>query len=288
MAVAITTALVFERDVRRPVELREQAFLGPEGSRHARSSTTWARLWQEEPHVYRIEASGPVAVAVNGRGIPERPLRDGDEIVVRDRACVFRQALADSDLEHHEHWEMLETERPVDFLSDATVTLLKVLKECGFPGTPERETVVEDYRNITITIPHFGFGRRRSLLTDPGYEWGLDCSYWDVVGSGKPSFVRQRLTSLGLAGVVLKWDLRRRSREDWEPFVSETLLVGSSDPVQRKTVREALKVPFGSKLKLVPASDQALWMMNHTDRILTFPGEKNIPDHRINSSISRL
>jgi hypothetical protein len=282
MAANVVTALVFKDDVRHPVEIESAYELRDGGARAA------ATLVESPARVFTLQPSGSQPVHVNGRGVPDRNLRDGDEIVVGDTVCVFRQALAVSDLEHYDEWSTVHASIRVDFVSSVRPTWLRLLSACGLPGTPSTEFLVEDWRSVQIVGPHFGFGRRRSLWMDEACTWGLDQMQWDVVGSGQPSFVLQRLTSVGLHGLVLKWQLRRRSRDAADPFMHESLLIGCADRSQHDLAQDALRVPFGRDLRLERASDEAIWSLHHTDRILALPGVDRYADYGIYSTISRL
>lgn len=280
----VSTALVFETDVRRPVRVHGAINVG--GSPKGRPPVY--SVMRKQDGDFRVEQLGRQLVQVNGRRIPERPLRDGDEIVFGSSVAVFRQATFHADLEPDYAWDELKTDAPLDFISDVVKVFSRVLDDCGQTSPATKEHLVEDWRTAPIDGPHFGFGRRRTLLMDQALSIGIDRSEWDMVGSGAPVLMRQRLVSIGLPDAVIKWELSKRSRALGSPFSHDVLVAGWRTPAVRATLHAAIVARVGKFVTFAPAGEEILWRLHHTDRILSLPGGRRHPDDAIYSTISSL
>lgn len=228
-----------------------------------------ALLRSDDRGHFLIEPPRRGSVLVNGSADLVHPLRDGDEIVAGAVTAIFRLAFPASDLESALSWDAVAVPDEPPLKPDIAKAFDTILLNAGLPRDALSEHSAEDYRVHPVTHRHFGFGRIRSLYLDGGLGFGVDHSRWEIVGAGSPTVVRQRLVSIGLPDSVVKWDLRKRSREIGEPFVTERLLVGWRQESARQRAHAALRAAFGPKTSFEPAATEAVWNLHHVDRIMS-------------------
>lgn len=288
MTIPITSALVFQTDLRHPVVIRERLDIADFVGAGYRPTDPSARLYRERGNEFHLTALGSMPVGVNGRRIPGRPLRDGDEIVVGSTVAIFRQAHPSGELDGRYVWHQATPLPDRPFRLDLARQFDTLMLNCGMDRCALDDHVVEDWHRAPPIGPHFGFGRVRHLQLDPQCRAGYDHSTWELVGSGNPVIVKQRITSIGIPLTVIRWELSRTS-DHASPFVTQSLVIGTKDEELPSPVTRALASLLGQAPRLRPATDEALWALHHTDRILGLPGRSvKDPDDALYCSISRM
>ena len=266
----LMAALVPYTAVAQPVWIGDQLVLG---ELHAARIVRAGRDYS-----IATRRSATIGVVVNGKAVKERVLRDGDEVVVGDEAWLFRLGFQGSDLARDYQWHRLDSAVPPLLAAAPQAVFVKLYAKMGFDAPVDAETPIEDWRDQELTGQYFGFGRRRVVTWAASGRQGLDHSQWDLVQPSGEQLYRERWTTIGLPGLVMKWQVTKPECKPDVLFEHQLLLVGGRDAAAVQLGREHLEKALGESVALELATGTEIRSLHEVDRIMRIPRQRGEAD----------